>query len=308
MSPPARVRATPAARRLARALGIDLAALGGRQGRLTAKQLLATTTAVDQGSKTGGAPGWPTAPRVEGEKVVAPHVVAKATASVPGVGPLARVMPPAAAVAFSLWTLARAPQPVAASAGPNASGPSRTSIVVAAVARALRDHPGLNAILEGDQRVAHSAICLGLVLVRARTSTTALIEDADRLGIVELDRRLAAALSPPRHSGWPTNRATFTIVDLSETEVDGFTPQVRPPQVATLGIGRCTPRVVAVGDGLRVEPTVTLHLTCNAGAVDEAEAAAFLSTLRTLVDSRRWVDDLVATERALGRAAIPPGG
>jgi pyruvate dehydrogenase E2 component (dihydrolipoamide acetyltransferase) len=66
--------------------------------------------------------------------------------------------------------------------------------------------------------------------------------------------------------------------------VDGFTPIINPPEIAILGLGRLTERPVVREGRLQVGHTLFLCLTFDHRAVDGAEAAGFLQTLKSILE------------------------
>ncbi|MDI3317829.1 MAG: 2-oxo acid dehydrogenase subunit E2, partial [Bacillota bacterium] len=71
-----------------------------------------------------------------------------------------------------------------------------------------------------------------------------------------------------------------TLTNLGMYRVDGFTPILNAPQIATLGAGRIAPEARAFDDGrIEARPVLHLSLTFDHRAVDGAPAAAFLDRL-----------------------------
>ena len=60
-------------------------------------------------------------------------------------------------------------------------------------------------------------------------------------------------------------------------------------KVAILAVGRIAQRVVPIENGIAVEPTVHLTLTCDHRVIDGAPGAEFLATLKRLLESPSWL-------------------
>jgi pyruvate dehydrogenase E2 component (dihydrolipoamide acetyltransferase) len=67
--------------------------------------------------------------------------------------------------------------------------------------------------------------------------------------------------------------------------IDQFTAIINPPEVAILAIGTASDRVVAGKDGFEVRKHLRVTMSCDHRAVDGAVGAAFLQTLRRLIEN-----------------------
>ena len=157
-----------------------------------------------------------------------------------------------------------------------------TDLVVEAVAAALRQHPRLNATVDGETLCAHSAVHIGLAVALDDGLIVPVLRDAHRkpLRVIAEEAKLlaekarAGALSVDDVSG-----GTFTITNLGAYGVDTFTPIIHLPQVAILGVGRVVEKP-AVHDGkIAIRSLMTLSLTFDHRVVDGAPAAAFLQAV-----------------------------
>jgi pyruvate dehydrogenase E2 component (dihydrolipoamide acetyltransferase) len=66
--------------------------------------------------------------------------------------------------------------------------------------------------------------------------------------------------------------------------IEQFVAVINPPQAAILAVGATRDQVVAVDGAPAVRPMVTLTLTVDHRAVDGAEAAQFLKTVKTFLE------------------------
>lgn len=158
-----------------------------------------------------------------------------------------------------------------------------TASVVRAVAMTLADHPRLNGVRDGDRFVpadqANISVAVqtesGLVtpVLRKPAARTVEVIDAELKELAE--RARSGSLTISDHEG-----GTFTVTNLGAYGIDGFTPMINLPQVAVLGVGaaRRVP-VIATDGSLAAGWRMVLSLTFDHAFVDGAPAAAFLRDL-----------------------------
>jgi pyruvate dehydrogenase E2 component (dihydrolipoamide acetyltransferase) len=157
---------------------------------------------------------------------------------------------------------------------------THTDLIVAAVARALRQHPRMNGSWSNGTVALNSHVNVALAMAVENAVVTAVVADTDRRSIGDIarlrrelaDRARANRLQPSDISG-----ATFTISNLGMFAVDAFTAIIVPPQAGILAVGAISERVVAVDGLIGVKPMMTVTLSADHRAIDGAGAAAFLN-------------------------------
>ena len=157
---------------------------------------------------------------------------------------------------------------------------THTDLIVAAVARALRKHPRMNASWDNGRITVHQDVNVGLAIAVENAVVAAVVHNADRATIGDIakqridkaSRARSNKLSPADISG-----ATFTISNLGMFNVDAFTAIIVPPQVGILAVGAIVDRVVVVDGMLAVRPMMTVTLSSDHRVVDGASAARFLN-------------------------------
>ena len=170
---------------------------------------------------------------------------------------------------------------------------THTDLLTAAVARALRQHPRMNANWANGNITMNADINVALGIAVENAVVTAVIRNADRASLGELarhrkeltERARANRLQPSDISG-----ATFTISNLGMFDVDAFTAIIVPPQAGILAVGAIADRVVAIDGMIGVRPTMNLTLSSDHRVVDGARAAAFLNdVVIALREPHKWV-------------------
>jgi pyruvate dehydrogenase E2 component (dihydrolipoamide acetyltransferase) len=160
-------------------------------------------------------------------------------------------------------------------------------LIVKAVALALREHPLLNSTLAGDEIVLLSNVDVGVAVAVEDGLIVPIIRAADEKGVLDIHRELQefqrcarqGSLSPDQVTG-----GTFTVTNLGSYGVDAFTPILNQPQVAILGVGQIAREPSVVGDEIVPRSKVTLSLTIDHRVVDGAPGAAFLRTVVKLLE------------------------
>ena len=160
---------------------------------------------------------------------------------------------------------------------------SATDVLVKATAMSLVRFPALNASLEGDQVIRHKAAHIGLAVGTDEGLVVPVIADAERKALAELaaDRiRVVEEARQGRLRGEP--KATFTFSNLGMYGVSSFTAIVNPPEAGILAVGAISPRVVPIGEPLAiaVRQVVTVTLSADHRLVDGVIAAQFLQALK----------------------------
>jgi pyruvate dehydrogenase E2 component (dihydrolipoamide acetyltransferase) len=273
--------ASPAARGMARRLGVDLALVRGTGpgGRIVSADVAGAMPAT---ALAPAAAPEPSPPPVPGARTVEALTSVQRT--------IARRMVEAKAVPeFVVERDADVAAVLAARDRLKAAGrsvPSLNDFVIAACARALREHPRANASLDGDDLTLHAAVNVGFAVAAAGTLLVPVVKDAGRKGlaaIAEETRRLAASSRDGSIAPGELAGGTFTVSNLGMMGVDAFTAILNPPQVAILAVARVR-REPAFASGVVVEAArMRLRLTCDHRVLYGADGAALLATICDLI-------------------------
>jgi len=166
--------------------------------------------------------------------------------------------------------------------------PGYTDLVIAAVARALIEHPQMNAVFSDTEITLRGAVDVGMAVALDDGLIVPVIRDAHRLSVGELARetaRLAAAARDGSLSVDDLADGTFTVTALGMFGVDSFTPIINAPQVGILGINRLRDDVGWNGDVPVKQRRMKLSLTWDHRALDGAPAARFLAAVKALLEA-----------------------
>ncbi|MEM3623468.1 MAG: dihydrolipoamide acetyltransferase family protein [Candidatus Bathyarchaeia archaeon] len=164
---------------------------------------------------------------------------------------------------------------------------SYTAIIVAAVAKALREHPIINSTLEGDRIKIFEDINLGVAVATEQGLVVPVIHNADGKSLKEIDAAINDLTEKARHGKLAkedVSGGTFTITNLGMYGVEFFTPIINPPEAAILGVGRIKEKLVAVDEKICAKPYIMLSLSYDHRIVDGAPAAEFLGKVKEKIE------------------------
>lgn len=286
-----RIKASPLAKKLAEAKGIDLSAVNGTGdgGRITKKDIdsyvPATTTAapVTTSSSTpavaaflpAGTEGHTDTPLTQMRKVIARRL-GESKFSAPH---------------FYLTMEINMDNAITARAAMNEVSPVKISfndLVIKACAAALRQHPDVNSSWMGDFIRHNHHIHIGMAVAMPEGLIVPVIKFADQKSLSQIsaeakelgNKAKNKKLQPIEFSG-----NTFTISNLGMMDIEEFTAIINPPDSAILAVGRIKEVVVKKGDGFGISNFMKITLSCDHRSVDGAVGAAFLQTVKKYLEN-----------------------
>ena len=161
---------------------------------------------------------------------------------------------------------------------------SVTDLFVKAAADALTQYPALNASLDGDTAViVHDTVDIGLAVGTDDGLVVPVIPNADRAFLTDLADERGQRVEEARQGKMRGDAsATFTISNLGMFGVTSFTAIVNPPEAAILAVGAAIARVVPIGDTMTIAVRQIAEVTLSADhrLVDGVVAAQFLQALK----------------------------
>lgn len=177
---------------------------------------------------------------------------------------------------------------MAAAAPARELGVTPFTLLLAAVARTLREEPAFNAHWTDDGPVLRESVDLGVAIAVPGGLLAPAVMGADGLEPPELAAALAE-LAERARAGRLRQReltsASFTVSNLGAHRVSSFAAIVNPPQVAILATGRAEPRPFVVDGALTVRRTLFATLSVDHRALDGADAGRFLDRLKDRLEA-----------------------
>jgi pyruvate dehydrogenase E2 component (dihydrolipoamide acetyltransferase) len=244
-----RVQATPAVRRLASELGVDLAALAG-DGPVT--------EAAVRAAAGGGQAAGRREPLRGVRRAIAEHL-SRSHREVPAVTVVEEC---------DFTHLARTRGEL-----------SYLSFVLHATAAALGRHPALNARLEGDEIAYLDDVHLGVAMQIEAGLIVPVVRDAAAKTVEQLAAEVAelgAAAADGSLAPGQLRGSTFTVSSAGRLGGLFATPLVNHPEVGILGLHRIAQRPAVIDGAILVRDIGLVSCTFDHRVVDGAVASAFL--------------------------------
>ena len=166
------------------------------------------------------------------------------------------------------------------------------ALLLKASAAALRDFPDLNSSLEGEEVVRKRYYHLGVATDTPGGLLVPVIRDVDCKGLLDVARELATLAESARAGTLTPSQmqgASFTISSLGGVGGTTFTPIINAPEVAILGVTRAAMKPVWDGSAFEPRLMLPLSLSYDHRVVDGATAARFVVHLGALLADVRRV-------------------
>jgi pyruvate dehydrogenase E2 component (dihydrolipoamide acetyltransferase) len=166
---------------------------------------------------------------------------------------------------------------------------SYTDFILRAAAAALRAHPLINSVIDGDRILLKKEINIGIAVALEAGLIVPVIRGADELSVSQIaaaaremaERARAGALTPDECTG-----GTFTITNLGMYGITEFTPLINIPESAILGVGAIEEALrTGPGGGIESRKVMSLCLTHDHRHIDGAPAAAFLGGIKASLEN-----------------------
>jgi pyruvate dehydrogenase E2 component (dihydrolipoamide acetyltransferase) len=261
------VRASPAVRRLAKDLGVDLAGVSptGPDGRAT----------EDDVRTAAGSSGVEAIPLTPTRRSIAAHLVKQA--AIPQV------------------TTFRTVECTALDAYRNELSVSPLPIVIGSLCRTIEAHPMLNASWGGDRILVHRTVNVGIAVDTDHGLVVPVMRDAAAGGVADLADRIAR-MSDAARSGTLTPEdlagATIAVSNTGSYGSEAGTPLLAPGTAVTLALGVIAPRAIVVDGEVVARPCCTLSVTFDHRVLDGATVGRAVTDLVERLQSPERLRDL----------------
>lgn len=164
---------------------------------------------------------------------------------------------------------------------------SFNDLVVKATAMALKKHPKINSSWMGDFIRYNDHINIGVAVAVDEGLLVPVVRFADSKSLTQIgaevkDFAQRAKDKKLQPSDW--EGSTFTISNLGMFGIDQFTAIINPPDACILAVGGISQEPVVKNGQVVPGNIMKLTLSCDHRVVDGATGAAFLQTLKQLLE------------------------
>ena len=287
-----RVLASPAARRVARELGVDYRTLrgSGPGGRIVQADVQADVqAAVGSGAPRSipaappaaqtGPPAVASAAPVAGMRKVIVERMAASWDQVP------RITLQAEVDLTNLLAVREASK--AAWESDLGVKVSINDLIVFYTARAVRRFPQVNVQLSGGEIRRMQDVNIGLAVAVEEGLMVPVIRGADQKSIDQISRESRQLAEAARAGGLPLTAfegGTLTVSNLGAYGVDHFSAIINAPESAILTVGAARERAVVRGGEVVPRTTCFIGINADHRIVDGAPAAEFLGALKNTLE------------------------
>ena len=161
------------------------------------------------------------------------------------------------------------------------------SIFVKAAIVALKELPGVNAEIDGEDVVYKNHYDIGVAVGTEQGLVVPVVRDADRLSFADIEKTIAEYGRKARDGKLTIEELSGGTFTISNGGIYGSlmsTPILNPPQSGILGMHKIERRPVAVSDKVEIRPMMYVALSYDHRIVDGREAVTFLVRIKECVE------------------------
>ena len=288
-----RVKASPLARRIAKEAGVDLKLVAGTGpgGRVTKRDLEARAVAAQPAPQrevplpaprsplvTRGGEPYQDVPLTQIRKTIAKRLATS-------LGPIPHFF---LTTEVDMERASEARDALNRQLGDQGGKVSFNDLIIKATAQALTKHPACNAWFQEDHIRYWNEVHIGMAVAVEDGLITPVIRNAELKSLAEIgreakelaDRARSRRLQPNEYTG-----STFSISNLGMFDIDQFTAVINPPEAGIIAVGSIVQKAVVVDGQPAIRRRMRITMSCDHRVIDGATGAAFLKTLKQMLEN-----------------------
>ncbi|HVL79539.1 MAG TPA: dihydrolipoamide acetyltransferase family protein [Sphingomicrobium sp.] len=162
--------------------------------------------------------------------------------------------------------------------------------LIIAMAKGVAEWPMLNATYDDEANVItrHGAVHMGIATQTDTGLMVPVLRNAESQSVWQLASeilRLSEAARSGKASREELSGATITISSLGPMGGITSTPVISPPQVAIIAVNKVEEKLVVVDGEIEIAKRMNLSLSCDHRVVDGWDAANFLQAMKPLIEN-----------------------
>ena len=280
-----RTKASPLARKVARERGLDLGALAGSgpEGRIVLRDLdrAPAAGAAAPAAAAAAAGSYQDVPLSQIRKTIARRLAQS-------IGPVPTFYLTTEVDMDRTWEAREAINEAGQRGGGAGTKISFNDIVIKATAAALKAHPACNAWWQDDRIRYWNDVHLSVAVAVEDGLITPVVRHADRKSLREISaevkdlagRARERRLKPEEYTG-----GTFSVSNLGMFDIEHFTAIINPPEAGILAVGSIVEQAVVRAGAVVSGRRLRLTMSCDHRVIDGATGAAFLRTLKGMLEN-----------------------
>ncbi|WP_022825997.1 pyruvate dehydrogenase complex dihydrolipoamide acetyltransferase [Hymenobacter norwichensis] len=164
---------------------------------------------------------------------------------------------------------------------------SFNDLVIKACAVSLKQHPAINSSWLGDKIRQNKVVNIGVAVAVDEGLLVPVVRNADGKGLSTIAtevKELAGKAKSKKLQPAEWEGSTFTISNLGMFGIDEFTAIINEPNACILAVGGIKQTAVVKDGALAIGNIMKVTLSCDHRVVDGATGAAFLQTVKSLLE------------------------
>ena len=164
---------------------------------------------------------------------------------------------------------------------------SVNDVIISACAKVIMEFSAFRSRMESpDELMEYSSANIGIAVGLDNGLVVPVVLNVEQYSFEELAKETRRIIKTARE-GKPENmgKGVFTISNLGMYDVDEFSAIINPPEAAILAVGGMKENVIVENGAIRIGKTMSLTLSCDHRVIDGLLAAQFLGRLKNILEN-----------------------
>jgi 2-oxoglutarate dehydrogenase E2 component (dihydrolipoamide succinyltransferase) len=162
------------------------------------------------------------------------------------------------------------------------------SFFTKAVTEALKAHPMVNSMIDGDEIVTPDYADVAIAVQTPKGLMVPVIRNTETLGLADIEKKLMELATKARSGKISLDEMTGGTFTITNGGVFGSllsTPIINPPQSGILGMHNIVERPVAVNGKVEIRPMMYIALSYDHRVIDGKDSVGFLVKIKEMIEN-----------------------